>query len=210
MGKFMDLTGRRFGRLLVIEFVGKDKNRNTLWLCKCDCGKETIVVRNSLNSGHTKSCGCYLRESTKKRSTKHDLCYTRIYLIWKLMKRRCLYADCKEYKHYGGRGIKICDEWLDVASFYRWSISNGYREDLKLERIDNNGNYEPSNCRWATPKEQANNKRTNRVLTFNGKTQTIAQWADELHIKPSTLYNRIWLGWDIERTLIREARKFRG
>ena len=208
MSNRKDLTGQRFGRLTVLKHV-YTLNKRVYWLCKCDCGNEKIINGNSLKRGLTKSCGCLNRELLSLRS-KHGMFGTRIYGIWSSIKQRCFNKNAEKYKIYGGRGITMCEEWKDFKVFYEWSKNNGYEDDLTIDRIDSNGNYCPENCKWSTQREQQNNRRNNHLITYNGKTQTIAQWSRELNFKPYLLYLRFKNNWSIERaftTPVRECKR---
>lgn len=194
--KLIDLTGKRFTRLSVIERVQHSDKKNTYWLCKCDCGNKIIVSTCHLRSGHTKSCGCYSHDLIKK----HGMWDSRIYGIWQNIKTRCTNSNSTFYNRYGGRGITICNEWKDnFKAFYDWAIANGYQDNLTIDRIDNNGNYEPNNCRWVTMKIQSNNTRRNHLIEYKGCIHTLTQWAEILNISRKTLWNRIDRGWSIER-----------
>lgn len=197
------LTGERFGKLTAIELVGKTKYGVALWRCKCDCGNEIVVQAGNLKNGHTKSCGCYRVEFCKQNFTKHGLEHTRLYGIWCDMKARCYDTAHKSHQRYGGRGITVCDEWKDdVQAFYSWAVANGYCDGLTIDRVDNEGDYCPENCRWATVKDQANNRRTNINITYKGETKNMKQWAIDVGIPYSVVWQRMQkLGWSAERAL---------
>ena len=198
MGKRLELVGQKFGRLMVEKFSRKSKYGYSLWQTRCDCGAEKTVSGSHLKSGHTKSCGCVRKEITSKRYFKHGMTQSPIYNIWSNMKCRCLNRNDAQYKDYGGRGILICKAWLD--SFETFLSDMGEKpEGLSIDRIDNNGNYEPNNCRWSDRYEQNNNARSNVKITYKGKTLNMAQWARELNINKGTLRSRLNAGWSTEK-----------
>ena len=197
-----NLVGQRFGRLVVTEFSHVDHRKNAVWRCLCDCGNQAEVPTSSLRSGNTTSCGCLHRELTAKRSRKHGAAArgktSRLYVIWQAMRQRCHDPNFKSYPNYGGRGISICPEWAEFESFRKWALANGYRKDLTIDRINNDGDYEPANCRWVSLADQAANKRNTHLITFQGRTQHLAAWSRELGIDHSLLRYRL-ARWGVER-----------
>ncbi len=180
MSKLKDLSNQRFGKLIVVNRYGSNKRGRATWLCKCDCGNEVIVSSSYLLSGHTKSCGCFKFAS---RNKTHGMRHTRLYNTWCNMKRRCNNPSAHEYKYYGAKGIRLCEEWNnDFISFMNWSYANGYNDTLTIERIDYNSDYRPDNCKWIPSNEQAKNKSTNLFITYKGKTQILADWCRELNL----------------------------
>ena len=190
----IDIQGKKFGRLTVIKRSEKrDSSGNVYWICRCDCGNETEVQGRSLRKGLIVSCGCYHKEKAEFINKKHGKSRTRIYNILCTMKNRCYLQSDEKYPEYGGRGIKICDEWMGehgFESFIKWAEENGYKQNLTIERIDVDGNYEPSNCRWATPKEQMQNTRRSRYVKYDGEIYSISELADKLNITYMTAWHR--------------------
>ena len=196
--KMDDLTGKRFGRLTVIGFDRYEKSSHSArWVCKCDCGKKKSVLASCLKAGQTTSCGCFASEQKSKRSRTHGIGNSdRLYRIWSGMKSRCYSQSDRNFKRYGARGIEVCQEWqTDFLSFRGWALSNGYKDDLTVDRIDNNGPYSPSNCRWVDKAVQNNNRRSNAFIAYGGTTHTISEWAALTGIKPGTLAYRKSHGW---------------
>lgn len=193
MSKPLDLTGMRFVRLFAIKRAGSTPKGKALWECLCDCGKMIILPGRRLVNGNTRSCGCLKRDSTSARMretrTTHGKSNTLTYRVWNTMLIRCGDPENKKFPIYGGRGITVCDRWKDFLNFL--SDMGEKPAGLSIERINNNGNYEPDNCKWATAKEQANNTRRNRRITYNGETLTLTEWSQRLGITPSTLHERI-------------------
>lgn len=187
-------VGEKYGRLTVLE----NHHPKDEVVCKCDCGNIKISRASNVYFGGTNSCGCLKNEGNNKR---HGERYTRLYGIWKGIKERCNTPSNTAYKNYGARGITYCKEWEEYLVFKEWALSHGYTDELTIDRIDVNGDYCPENCRWATPKEQANNTRHNRYLTYKGKTQSIALWSDELGIPKATIQSRLRRGHSVEVAL---------
>ena len=258
--EFQNLVGKRFGKLVVLSLAPKTKNRSTVWLCKCDCGKEKIVRNKNLIEGITtdcgcvsknnlienqkigrltlirkipacrgasweclcdcgnhlivkeydlrqgdiKSCGCLKKEYAKKGNIVHGFNKTRIQEIHHAMKMRCYCKKHTHYKNYGGRGISICKEWLGkdgLKNFGNWALANGYADNLSIDRIDNNGNYCPENCKWSTRLEQQNNTRQNRIIEYNGERLTLSEMARKYNIYPTTLCSRLKKWKDIKKCI---------
>lgn len=188
------MIGKRFGKLIVLEKTTKRDHRHIVYKCLCDCGRITYASGNKLKRGNTKSCGCL---KNINHYATHGQTGTRLYSIWLGIKKRCYCKSNKDYQYYGARGISACDEWLnDFQAFYKWAMENGYRDDLTIDRIDNDGNYEPSNCRWVDMKTQNNNQRKNVYLTYDNKTMTISEWSEYLNVPYSTINWRKHQGYD--------------
>jgi hypothetical protein len=200
--RFVDLTGKRFGRLLVIQrvFTGKPP---TFWLCRCDCGTEKQVRYFDLKSGHTSSCGCYRRDFPVIQKTKHGHANARgcssTYSSWLNMKNRCDNQQGQDYHHYGGRGIAYEPRWADFENFL---ADMGVKpKGLTLERVDNSRGYSKENCKWATRKDQSRNRRDNVRLTYKGETRVIGEWSEILGISKSAIRSRLAYGWSVEEAL---------
>lgn len=177
-----------------------NKGHKTMYYCMCHCGNLFKTSQSNLNDGHTISCGCIQHFQIIKRNTTHGQSDTKLYYVYKTMKNRCHNKNVKNYKDYGGRGITVCDEWKnDFQEFYNWSIVNGYKEGLQIDRIDNNGNYEPINCRWVSRKQNCNNRRSNINITYKGMTKTATEWAEYLGVNKKAFTNRVRRGWSVDR-----------
>jgi hypothetical protein len=185
----------KFGKLTILEI-----KKGRFIKVRCDCGNIKEVRKHDVKNGRTKSCGCIRKNNPN--SLKHGLSNTKLYIVFKAMKQRCYNPKNKDYKSYGNRGIIIFDSWLnDFNMFYKWALENGYNENLCIDRINNDGNYEPRNCRWVNNKENANNTRKNSHLTYNNETYTIQEFADKFNILRTTLTTRLKLGWDLEKII---------
>lgn len=208
--RIYDLTGKKFGRWTVLERAGNDAQKAATWRCRCECGSEKVVRGYALRYGHTKSCGCLQSEQIAKRNMKHGGSRSHIYMVWDGMRKRCYNPNEPAYKNYGGRGIRVCDEWLNsFVAFREWAIENGYSDGLSIDRIDVNGNYCPENCRWSDAKTQCNNRRTNRYITFNEENHTISEWSAISGIPQDVIRYRLKAGWGVKRALTEKVRKRR-
>lgn len=200
-----DLTGQHFGRLVVESRITGTQGSSS-WVCRCDCGLVKHIAASSLKAGDTKSCGCLNREVTSARNktdkVTHGKSGTAIYVVWQSMKRRCYDPRTDSYKNYGARGISMYQKWRrSFVSFYRWAMSNGYRQGLTIERRNNDGPYSPRNCRWATPSEQSNNRRNSVRKTLDGITMTATEWARRYGLPPTRVHQRLKYGWKLRKAL---------
>ena len=204
MRNMIDLTGRRFGRLTVIRSEGKNKHGIYMWLCECDCGNTKVLSGSELRRGNVRSCGCLNRELARERLIKHGYSGTKIYAEWNKMIERCKDNGSYNGLKYANRGIKVCDLWLNDFEAFLEHVSclPHYGEPgYSLDRIDNNGDYEPGNVRWADAVTQANNRTNNVRITYKGETHSMAEWARKLGMSYPKLQWRIYSGWPIEKAL---------
>lgn len=205
MSAKIDITGKRFGRLTVISEAGR-KRKEVAWLCKCDCGNTIVTNGYGLRSGHVQSCGCYMKDRIRQTVTKHGECNSKLYKTYYNMKNRCYNPHYYLFQHYGGKGITLSEEWLGengYMNFVKWSLENGYNEELSIDRIDNSKGYSPENCRWTDMRTQQNNRTNNRRVTIHNETHTAAQWARLLNVSYAAfqkhLYDNNYLTWYEDR-----------
>lgn len=199
-----DITNKTFNRLTAIKFHHKDRRGKSYWVFRCSCGNEVVARKSSVTFGEIKSCGC----SKKTSHVTHGLSKSDLYSVFHAMKQRCFNKNCREYHNYGARGITICTAWLnDSESFFTWALNNGYKKGLTIDRIDNNGNYCPENCRWSTLDVQQRNKRSTRLLKYRGETRCEADWADLYKINRNTFRCRLKRGWGIGKALLTPTRR---
>ncbi len=201
MSAFIDLTAQRFGMLTVLRRAANNKHKKACWTCKCDCGSIKDIIGSKLRNGEARSCGCRIAILTKHRFTKHGLSDTHpLYGVWKNMRNRCNDPNHKSYKNYGGRGIAVCARWDSFAAFVE---DMGERPSPlhSLDRRDNDGPYSPTNCQWATKKQQSQNSRRPVIMTANGISMNMSEWAIHLGINIASIYGRLKRGWPIELAL---------
>lgn len=197
MRQIKDMTGQKFGRLTVLHRLYNYHKKGVYWLCVCECGNLTEVNGKDLRKGNTKSCGCFRGRYPRIKKNQ-----PRLYRIYHNMRNRCHYKKHDRYKNYGGRGIKVCDEWLNsYKSFENWALTHGYNDNLTIDRIDANGNYEPNNCKWSTKKQQSRNTTKNVYLTYNNETMIIKDWATKLNTNYATILSRYHRGWAVKECL---------
>lgn len=208
MAKIKNLIGEKFGKLTVLSLNERVGNKRQLyWNCICECGKLCVRNGENLKSGYVKSCGCI-----KKGNIKHGLCKKHpLYRVWCAMKERCVNINNHKYKNYGGRGIKVCDEWKNnFMDFYNWAMNNGYKHGLTIDRINNNGNYEPNNCRWITMYEQSINKTNTVFVNYKSKQYALIELCKIKNINYLCVKQRIKkLKWNIEKAIETPIRKFK-
>lgn len=196
---FRNILGQKFGRLLVVSFAGIKKQKSW-WTCRCDCGEVRIIAASKLLNGHTKSCTCLQKEIVSKTMTTHGCSGTRMFWVWSKMIDRCTNTNSRYYYNYGGRGISVCDSWMKFENFIR-DMGERPTEFHSIDRIDNNGNYCPENCRWTTRHHQSRNKRTNIMITNNGTTLCATDWDKRLGGRNGLVQKRLRLGWSITDAL---------
>lgn len=196
---FQNLLGKRYGRLVVVDYLGRPASA-TKWRCQCDCGKLKDVAAANLKRGLTTSCGCRHKEIAKAVNTTHGKSHMPEYKSWCAMRSRCLDASHSSYHRYGGRGITICERWDDFACFLD-DMGPRPSSGHSLDRVDHDGHYEPSNCQWATRKQQQNNMSTNHVITLDGVSRTMAEWNEHLGLKNGGVQSRLRLGWSLRKAL---------
>ena len=210
-----NFIGNRYGRLKIISLnrierqeyksKGTTKYKNKYFVnCICDCGKETAKSLSSIRQGSTRSCGCLSNEN----KTSHGMNDTKLNGVWRDMKYRCSNPNSKYFKNYGGRGIRVCSEWNEFEEFYKWSVNNGYKEGLSIDRINSNGNYAPSNCRWVDMKTQQRNRGNNRKVEYDNKNLCLTEWAEITGLHPKTIAYRLNNGWSVEDALTKPKGKY--
>ena len=202
-----DLSNQRFGRLVAIKPCGKNKYRNVLWLCRCDCGKEHIVPSGKLLQGKSKSCGCYAHDLHVAQLEKHGITTggkPRTFVIWNGMKARCLNPKAVSYKNYGGRGLKICDDWLTFANFHNWAVNNGYQDGLELDRINNDMDYCPENCRWVSKAFNLGHQRKTRFIEVCSVKLNVTTWCKEVGLSRTKAYKLLHIGEEAFREEVKK------
>lgn len=199
-----DLTGQRFGRLTVLGLAVDEPYKKKKWLCKCDCGNEIEVAGSNLVSGHSTQCKQCQLKAVRHGNVTHDQSRTKLYNVWNSMIQRCTNPNSKSYPDYGGRGIKVCEEWHSFDTFQKWAWDHGYGENVEIDRIDNDGDYCPGNCRWITRVKNARNKSNNKIITYNGESKTLSEWAAHFGVNYKNLSRNLNKGYTLDEAVQRE------
>ena len=209
--KTIDITGQRFGELTAIRFDHRDnsdRNKPHYWVFRCDCGNEIVARKSAVASGNTLRCKDCSSKRRSQLNKTHGMTKTRLYRIWAGIVGRCNSTATTSWNRYGAKGISVCEEWLTFENFRDWAFANGYNDSLTIDRINPIGNYEPSNCRWANTREQANNKQKTLWIEYHGQRMPLSYWADSLGINYHTLYDRLYLhGWSVEKAFTMPVRR---
>ena len=201
-----DLKGREINGLKIIERNGSSESGDAMWDYRCHCGEIKTAAASSLKNGGTRSCGCMKNRFISKANSTHGRSLTALYSIWKTMRYRCQNPNNPKYERYGKRGIKVCDEWQDYPTFLKWSIKNGYEEGLTIDRIDNDGNYEPDNCRWVNNYIQQKNRSNNKWISFSGYNYILSDWSRMTGLNHKTISHRLNNGWSVEKALTKRTK----
>lgn len=199
-----NLVGKCFDRLTVIELAFDESYKKKKWLCQCDCGNKVVVTGSNLKSGHSTQCKACQLSSMQKGNITHDQSHTKLYYVWQGMKNRCENINHKSYADYGRRGIRVCDEWHSFDAFQQWAWSNGYGEGVEIDRINNDGDYCPENCRWVGRLDNARNKSNNKVILYNGEKKTLSEWATHFGVNYKNLSRNLSKGYTLEEAVQRE------
>lgn len=200
INKYYSYIGEKYNSLTIIDVAGNDTNGHYFFKCQCDCGNITKVRVDRILKGYTTTCGCRNQGYNYHDGNGLSKEYPKLYSVWNTIRHRCYNPKHCKYKNYGGRGITVCEEWrYEFTPFYNWAMANGYQDGLTIDRINVNGNYEPTNCRWVTLKEQARNKTNSVLVTYKEKTKSLPQWCEELNLPYKTIDYRLRAGWTAER-----------
>ena len=209
LDKYKSLIGKKFNSLTILGIDSHNKSGHYKLLCGCDCGNQKVIRADRVINNITTTCGCQNKGYNGFSPNGLSRKYPHLYSCWNIMRHRCYDTNNEKYKNYGARGIVVCEEWrYSFEPFFKWAMANGYQKGLTIDRINVNGNYEPSNCRWTTLLIQARNKTNNKMITYNGETKCLSQWCEELNIPYHSIRARIRLGWSVERAFKTPVKKY--
>lgn len=199
-----DLKGKRFGHLTALYLTVDELYKKKKWLCRCDCGREIEITGSNLISGHSTQCKQCQLKTLQRGNVTHNQSHTKLYNVWNGMIQRCTNTNHKSFSDYGGRGITICEEWRSFDNFQKWAWEHGYGEGVEIDRIDNNGNYRPENCRWITRIKNARNKSNNKIIVYNGESKTLSEWATYFGVNYKNLSRNLNKGYTLDEAILRE------